>query len=86
MRQIPHSHYDSCDNSKESYFLKIEQNIKIEYLACTLAKNHTQHKTIDMEMIDGKNLRVEVIEHTEQHHSNYLHHQSRLSVSTQQEQ
>ena len=73
MRQIPNAYHNGGNDGKKSCLLEVKQGIKVEYLACSLAENHTQHKTIDMEMVDSINLRVKIVEHTEQHHAHYLH-------------
>lgn len=69
---------------KEGYLLEIKQDAEIEYLSGTFTEYHTQHKSIDMEMVDAIYLRVEVIEDTEQDDTHNLYCHSRLMAATRQ--
>ena len=81
VRGIPGADNDGCHYQEECYLLQIQHDVEIENLAGTLAEYHAQYKSVDMEMIDGINLRVEIVDDAEQYDTNNLYDSSRLGTS-----
>ena len=81
IRGVPDADNDGCHHHKKCYLLKIQHDVEIENFAGTLAEYHAQYKSVDMEMIDGIHLRVEIVDDAEQHHADNLYDSSRLSTS-----
>ena len=81
IRGIPGADNDGCHHQEECYLLQIQHHVEIENLPGTLAEYHAQYKSVDMEMIDGIYLRVEIVDDAEQHHAGYLHDSCRLVPS-----
>lgn len=71
----------AATTTKKCYLLKIQHDVEIENFAGTLAEYHAQYKSVDMEMIDGIHLRVEIVDDAKQYYAGYLHDSCRLVPS-----